>query len=218
MLLAEKIVVLTIDEETGEMNAPLFFGYAVLGALIIELLFLKKIRLEKKRFKVLVQTQDSTPMGKKALDYLLQEISNSDSKPLGRWIRKYCNYPDQKIMALLIESMKEEGIIREVIETGVFKKNKYPLTKPTQKKEIIEEIRTAITIKAEPTQNALALLALIDATWMTRNLLEREDRRLVKEKMKKLLAKREKSLLRKYSESIYYVAKTIKFQVSGAAA
>ena len=47
MLLAEKIFVLTIDEESGKMNAPLFYGYAVTGALFIELLFLKKITLEK---------------------------------------------------------------------------------------------------------------------------------------------------------------------------
>ena len=218
MLLAEKIFVLTIDEESGKMNAPLFYGYAVTGALLIELLFLKKISLEKKRFKVIVHPQDSTVTGKKALDYILEEISNSDSKSLARWIRKYCNYSDQKILELMVESMKEEGIIRDAIITGVFSSNEYPLTKPEKKKEILEEIREGITTEEQPKQDALALLSLMYATWMTRKIFEKDDRKAANKKMKKLFAKKEKSLLKEYSESIHYVAKEIRSQVSTAAA
>jgi len=218
MLLAEKIFVLTIDEESGKMSAPMFFGYAITGALLMELLLLKKIALEKKRFKVLVHPKDSTVTGKKALDYILKEISNSESKSLGRWIRKYSNYPDQKILEAMVESMKEEGIIRDAIITGVFSKNEYPLTKPEIKIEILEEIKEGIATEAQPTQNALALLSLLYATWTWRSLLEKKDRKTAKKKMKQLFAKREKSLVKEYSENIYYVAKEIRSQVSTAAA
>ncbi|NPE09527.1 MAG: GPP34 family phosphoprotein [Asgard group archaeon] len=221
MLLAEKMFVLTIDEETGKMNYPFLFSYVITGALLIELLFLKKISLEKQRFKVLVHPQDSTATGNKALDYILEKICNSDSKSLGKWIRKYSNFPDLKIMELLVESMKEEGIIRDVIEKTqmrIFKKTEYPLTKPGIKNEILEEIRQGIITETQPTQNALALISLMYATWTWRNLIEKKDRKAAKKKMKKLFAKREKSLLMEYSESIYYVAKEIRNQVSSAAA
>ena len=221
MLIAEKIFVLTIDEESGKMKNPFFFNYAITGALLIELLFLKKITLEKQRFNVIVHPQDSTVTGNKALDYILEDISNSDSKPLKKWIRKYCNFSDLKIMEYLVESMNEKGIIRDVIEKphgGIFKKTEYPLTKPEIKNEIIEEIRTGITTETQPTQNALALISLMYATWTWRSLLEKKDRKTAKKKMKQLFAKREKSLVKEYSENIYYVAKEIRSQVSTAAA
>ncbi|MCE7745502.1 MAG: GPP34 family phosphoprotein [Candidatus Heimdallarchaeota archaeon] len=218
MLLAEKLFVLTIDEESGKMNTPFLFSYVITGALLIELLFLKKITLEKQRFKVIVHPQDSTQSGKKALDYILEEIINSETKSLGKWIRKYGNFQTQKIMELLIETVKEEGIIRDIVETGVFSKNKYPLTKPEMKNEILEEIKKGIATEVQPTQNALALISLMYATWTWRSLLERQYRKPAKKKMKKLFAKRDKSLVREYSESIYYVAKEIRNQASSAGA
>jgi len=111
MLTAEKFLILLINEETAKMKTPLFFRYAYTGALIIELLTLKKIALEKARFKILVHLQDTTPTGKAPLDYLLKDMSATGSKSLAGWIRKYCNSPDYKIMELLIESMKRNGIL-----------------------------------------------------------------------------------------------------------
>ena len=217
MLLAEKMFVLTIDEETGKMSYPFLFCYAIIGALIMELLLLKKITLEKKRFSVLVHTHDSTITGKKVLDYLLEEISNSETKSLGKWIRKYGNFQALKISDLLIETMKEDGIIRDVIENtqkGIFRKPVYPLSKPEVKKEILEEIKEGIATETQPTQNALALISIMYATWTWRSLLEKKDRRAAKKKMNKLFAKRDKSLVKEYSESIYYVAKEIRNQTS----
>lgn len=216
MLLAEKMFVLTIDEETGKMNYPYLFAYAIIGTLIIELLFLKKITLEKQRFKVVVHPQDSTLTGKKVLDYLLGEISNSEEKSLVKWIRKYGNFQTHKIWELLIETVKEAGIIREIKETqkGIFKKRTYPLAKPEIKNEILEEIREGIAMETQPTQNALALISIMYATWTWRSLLEKKDKKAAKKKMKKLFAKKEKSLVMEYSESIYYVAKEIKNQAS----
>lgn len=218
MLLVEKLFVLTIDEETGKMNTPFLFSYAITGAVLIELLFLKKITLEKQRFKVIVHPQDSMLTGKKILDYILEEINNSDEKSLGKWIRKYGNFQVQKITELLIETVKEEGIIRAAIETGAFRKNEYPLTKPEIKKEILEEIRVGVETETQPTQNALALISLMYATWTWRSLLEKKDKKAAKKKMKKLFAKRDKSLVKEYSESIYYVAKEIRNQASSAGA
>ncbi|MBK5115209.1 MAG: GPP34 family phosphoprotein [Candidatus Heimdallarchaeota archaeon] len=214
MLLAEKMFVLTIDEESGKMNTPFLFGYAITGALLIELLFLKKITLEKQRFKVIVHPQDSTLTGKKALDYILEEISNSEKKSLGKWIRKYGNFQTQKITELLIKTVKEEGIIRDVIEKGALRQNEYPLTRPEIKSEIYEEIKEGIATEAQPTQNALALISIMYATWTWRSLLKREDRKAAKKRMNKLFAKRDKSLVKEYSESIYYVAKEIRNQAS----
>ena len=218
MLLAEKMFVLTIDEETRKMNTPFLFSYAITGALLIELLFLKKITLEKQRFKVIVHPQDSTLTGKKALDYILGEISNSENKSLGKWIRKYGNFQVEKITELLIETVKEEGIIRDVIEKGAFRRNEYPLTRPEMKNEVLAEINEGIATEAQPTQTALALISLMYATWTWRSLLERKDRKAAKKKMNKLFAKKEKSLVMEYSESIYYVAKEIRNQASSAGA
>ncbi|MCK5046622.1 MAG: GPP34 family phosphoprotein [Candidatus Heimdallarchaeota archaeon] len=221
MLIAEKIFVLTIDEESGKMNTPFLFSYAITGAVLMELLFLKKITLEKQRFKVIVHQQDSMLTGKKILDYILEEINNSDEKSLGKWIRKYGNFQVQKITELLIETVKEEGIIRDVIDgnqKGIFKKTTYPLSKPEIKNEILEEIREGVATETQPTKNALALISLLYATWTWRSLLDKKDRKAAKKKMNKLFAKREKSLVREYSESIYYVAKEIRNQVSTAAA
>ncbi len=216
MLLAEKLFVLTIDEETGKMNYPFLFAYATTGALLIELLFLKKITLEKQRFKVIVHPQDSTLTGKKVLDYVLGEISNSEEKSLKKWIRKYGNFQIPKISELLIETVKEAGIIREIKETqkGIFKKTTYPLSKPEIKNEILEEIREGIAMETQPTQNALALISIMYATWTWRSLLEKKDRKAAKKKMKKLFAKKDKSLVKEYSESIYYVTKEIRNQAS----
>ena len=221
MLLVEKLFVLTIDEETGKMNTPFLFSYAITGAVLMELLFLKKITLEKQRFKVIVHSQDSILTGKKILDYILKEINNSDEKSLGKWIRKYGNFQVQKITELLIETVKEEGIIRDVIEgnqKGIFKKTTYPLSKPEIKNEILEEIREGVATETQPTQNALALISLMYATWTWRSLLEKKDKKAAKKKMKKLFAKRDKSLVKEYSESIYYVAKEIRNQASSAGA
>ena len=121
----------------------------------------------------------------------------------------------------MIETVKEEGIIRDVIDgnqKGIFKKTTYPLSKPEIKNEILEEIREGVTTETQPTQNALALISLMYATWIWRSLLEKKDKKAAKKKMKKLFAKRDKSLVKEYSESIYYVAKEIRNQASSAGA
>ncbi|MHA1435920.1 MAG: GOLPH3/VPS74 family protein [Candidatus Heimdallarchaeota archaeon] len=216
MLLAEKYLVLLIDEETSEMKEPLFFRYAYTGALIIELLLQKKITLEKKRFKVEVQTPDPTPTGNKPLDYILNDICHSRNKSLRGLIRKYCNSPDYKIFELLVESMKNNGLLRDVIEKKhmrISKKMLYPLANPEIKMEIQEEIKEGITTEDKPTETALVLLSLMYVTWTTKKIIGKDDRKAAWKKGKKLFAKKDRSLIKEYSESLYYVAKEIKNQV-----
>ncbi len=218
MLLAEKIFILTINEKTGKIKKPLFFDYAIIGAVLLELLFLKKIILEKKTFRVLVHLVDSSATKIKPLDYFLQEFSKmSGSKSLEHWIRKFAMYDAVKPMEVIFETIQEHGIIRNTSnepQLSFHKTETFPLTNPGVKQEILEEVKIVFTSNIQPDNISLALLSLLYATHSLKNFFERKDRKLARKKMKDLLAKREKSLLKKYSDGIYYVTKTIRSIVS----
>ena len=179
LTLAEDIVLLLLDDESGKLESIdlMTLNYAMAGAVLMDLALRNKIDTDLESLIV----ADSTPTGIPMLDRYLDKISSDNSESNTRyWLTELSNYGEdivQSCLSMLVEKKilkMEEKKILWVIATRV-----YPMIDDKEEKEVKRRIVDLLMSDEIPTPQDVVLVSLIDTCSLFSTILsEKEVQRL----------------------------------------
>lgn len=192
MILAEEILLLALDDESGKLSstsAP-FINFAIAGSLLTDLALMGKIAFETvKRDKIVVQIIDDQPTQDPLLNkalFLVKDYSKDRkiSKIVNLLVRKYSEFRGD-----LYSRLVEQGILDRIekLRLKIFKYVRHPVINPTPKDIILVEIQNFILDDMHPSDRIISLLAIIGATEMIDTVFAKEYRKKVKKKISAII-------------------------------
>ncbi|MFI5860398.1 GPP34 family phosphoprotein [Streptomyces sp. NPDC051546] len=159
--LAEEIMLLSLDDESGSVKQRAVVGWAVAGALLLELVLAERVRVSGKYLEL----ADAPPTGEELLDgrveLLRAWVGGRDGRRVTEWLTK-----DQaKAVAPVVERLVGRGVVVEERRKalGVFPVRRYPEADGTAERALRERLAAAVAEGAEPDERTASLIAVIHA-------------------------------------------------------
>lgn len=172
MLLAEDLLLLSYDDDTGRKSGMGNVEYALAGAVLIELAERGKLDVTEKGRLVVV---DDTPTGQVILDDWLGKAAKYDGKK-----------PKDAVPSLssgladrLLTSLAERGILREEKGKvlGIFPTTRWPAQDSSHELALRERLRWVLVDGAEPDEHTAPLIALLSAVDAVGEVVEKHERK-----------------------------------------
>jgi Golgi phosphoprotein 3 len=175
LTLAEDIVLLLLDDESGKLESIdlMTLNYAMAGAILMDLALRNKIDTDLEKLIV----ADPTPTGIELLDTYLSKISSANGESNTRyWLTELSNYGEQIVdsaTSMLVEKKilkMEEKKILWVIGTRV-----YPMIDDKEEKEVKKRIIDLLMSDEIPTPQDVVLVSLIDTCSLFSTILSQKE-------------------------------------------
>ncbi|MFJ7265012.1 GPP34 family phosphoprotein [Streptomyces globosus] len=164
--LAEEIMLLSLDDESGLAKQRQAAGWAVAGGILLELVLAGKVSVIGKHFELV----DTTPTGDSLLDSRTALIETwmrgRGKRRMTEWLMK-----DQpKAVAAALKSLCKRGVVveEEHRALGVFPIRRYPEADGAVERELRERLRAVVLDGAEPDTRTAGLIALIHSAKLHR--------------------------------------------------
>ncbi len=161
--LAEKLLLLVIDERTGKLDVPdrLALNVALGGAVLLELSLRNRIDSDRERLWLV----DNTPTGNSALDTILNLIAQ-ETKDLSiqNWV--YIAYREAAdVRSRLLAGLVRKKIIRPEVKRvlWLFNLQRYKPQNASVERETKRRIMQVLFDQKVPVAEDVALVALCDA-------------------------------------------------------
>ncbi|MEU9032195.1 GPP34 family phosphoprotein [Streptomyces sp. NPDC048383] len=157
--LAEEIMLLSLDDESGAAKQRQAAGWAVAGALLLELVMAERVSVSGKYLTLV----DPTPTGEKLLDGRILSIRtwlrDRDKRRVTEWLTKDAT----KAVAATLESLGERGLVVEEVRKvlGVFPQRRYPEADGSVERALRERLAAVVLEGAEPDERTAGLIALL---------------------------------------------------------
>lgn len=157
--LAEEITLLSLDDESGALKRRQSAGWAVAGALLLELVMLERVSVSSKY----LQLVDTSPTGEKLLD---GRIELMDTWLRGKKMRRVTDWltKDQaRVVAAVVSRLAERGVVGEERHKalGIFPVRLYPEVDGEVERALRERLEAVVLGGAEPDERTAGLVALI---------------------------------------------------------
>jgi len=186
--LAEELVILGINKDNGKFYGAAIstFGVALAGAVLLELSFEDKLRVEDEYLSVSDSKTDD-PILKSILDEI-----GKDAKPrkISTWIQRFTN-KNKLIRQPVIQRLIDSKYLKE--EKGyvlwIFPTTRYPVRNKRAKREMMNRLRSVVLRRDDPDDRMLCLLSLIQACNWGNFLFEKDQRKKAKERIKQMVEK-----------------------------
>lgn len=179
----EEILLLALRDEEGTIAPGTQYHFALGGAVLAELLLLRRITVEEGRRK-LVSVADTQATGDPLLDDTLERITHAKRRAAMRtWVSRIANR--KGLRHRIAEVLCRRGILRNDIGKvlGIFSRRIYPELDPAPERALIARLEEAIFTDgevADPRTVVLISLAhatgLLRATFGKKRLKERQGR------------------------------------------
>ncbi len=187
--LAQDVVLLLLDDETGKMEDihANVMEMLMAGAVLMDLGLLGRIDWDLERLFVI----DQSPTGDAMLDSTLEQItSEPESLSPKAWVQRIAEQ-GMELRAAAIDSLVERGIIRieDTKFLWVFGVRRYPVIDDREEREAKLRLMDVLLSNTIPTPHDVALICLADAASVFEIILsERELRQASKriEQVRKL--------------------------------
>ncbi|WP_435647914.1 GOLPH3/VPS74 family protein [Kitasatospora purpeofusca] len=157
--LAEEIMLLSLDDDSGQAKDRWAVGWIVAGGLLLELALAERIRVDGGR----VEVADTSPTGDPLLDVQLEAVAawagSTKSATVAAWLRK-----DQaRSVAATLESLRGRGIVTEERRRvlGLFPVRRFPEADGTVERELRERLGRVVLDGAEPDARTAGLIGLL---------------------------------------------------------
>lgn len=179
ILISEKLFLVSIKEKSSKIVLD-WFDYLLYGAIMMDLVFTKKISISKDTFKIEIITQDSDD------DIVLEEmIALIKSSKGGKTFLEVCFSFLKKsnrshITELLVSKLETLGIIKYLGKKML--KKRYQVVNSEKKNEILNEIQSVLIDNQKPTTELLYLLSILK--------VELSILKIIPKKLKKMAQKR----------------------------
>lgn len=168
--LAEEIVLLALDEETGK---PVTYNvsYALSAAILADLAQRGRLRVEEEHVRV----TDESATGDDVLDEALHHICQSAHSSLSHWIRKgAADHQRDRILERLVRGGVLDKVEKHAL--GLFPYHRYPAHDRSVEAEIRDRVRTA-AMGGAATERTRLLLSIADACGLLHHLLTRQEQK-----------------------------------------
>lgn len=183
--LGEEIMLLSLDDESGVAKERQSAGWAVAGAIVLELVMAGRVSVDGGR----VTVTDTTPTGVGLLDDRLKLIdawASKKSRPprVTDWLTK----DHGKAVSATIDSLRERGLVgeeeRKVL--GVFPVRRFPEADGTTERELRARLAALVLHNADPDDRSAGLIALIHAAKLHRLAFPDRSRKEVSPRMEEI--------------------------------
>ncbi|MFB7174162.1 GPP34 family phosphoprotein [Streptomyces sp. NPDC056254] len=164
--LAEEIMLLALDDESGAVRQRQSAAPAVAGALLFELVMAERVSVADKHLE-LVSTE---PTGEPLLDGRVRLIEawmrGRPRRRVSQWLAK--DYT--KAVAPVLERLGERGLVvqQEHKVLGMFPTRRYPEADGTVERALRERLTAVVLEHAEPDERTAGLVALLHAAKLHR--------------------------------------------------
>ncbi|MGG7572386.1 GOLPH3/VPS74 family protein [Streptomyces sirii] len=179
--LAEEIMLLSLDDESGVPEQRQAAGWAVAGGILLELVLAGRVSVEGKYLGL----TDRTPTGEPLLDgrmVLLDAwLRGREKRRVTDWLTK-----DQgKAANAAMESLCARGVVVEQQHRalGLFPSRRYPEADSAPETELRQRLRAVVLDGAAPDERTAGLIALIHATKLHRLAFPDVPRKQVADRM-----------------------------------
>lgn len=174
--LYEQILLLALRDEKGSIHFGVHYQFALAGAILSELLLMKKVSIEHERKKKFIKLENYTRLGDEILDEAVLKLRDAKRRQqVQAWVTKISNIKQLKHRAA--RSLCRKGILRmeEDKVLLLFKRKLYPELNPKPEKEILKKMEEAIFTDIEDIDSeTLVLISICQSTDMLKTLFDRK--------------------------------------------
>ncbi|MFJ4671243.1 GOLPH3/VPS74 family protein [Kitasatospora purpeofusca] len=179
--LAEEIMLLSLDDDSGQAKDRWAVGWIVAAGLLLELALAERIRVDGGR----VEVADSSPTGDALLDARLESLAawagSTRSATVAAWLRK-----DQaRSVEATLQSLRGRGIVTEERHRvlGLFPVRRFPEADGTVERELRERLDRVVLEGAEPDLRTAGLIGLLHGARLYRLAFPGEQGKRVEPRM-----------------------------------
>ncbi|MFD0273407.1 GPP34 family phosphoprotein [Kitasatospora sp. NPDC127111] len=157
--LGEEVMLLSLDDESGQAKDKWAAACAVASGLLLELARAGRVGVDDG----LLEVTDASPTGDALLDGRLERIAawapTSRSATVANWLRK----EQWKTVEATLTSLRERGIVTEERHRvlGLFPVRRYPEADGTVERELRGRLARVVLEGAEPDERTGALIGLL---------------------------------------------------------
>jgi hypothetical protein len=191
--LGEEIMLLSLDDESGEARDRLSAGWGVASGTLLELVLAGRVAVENG----LLEVTDPSPTGTPLLDERLEMITEwAGSLPrtgggaTGAKAKDWLVKDQGKAVEATVRSLLDRGLVREHKHRllGLFPVRRYPEADGAVERELRERL-TAVVLEGErPDDRTTGLVALLDAAELHRIAFPDLSRKELAERVKPRMA------------------------------
>ncbi|EGN75626.1 phosphoprotein 3 (GPP34) [Idiomarina sp. A28L] len=184
----EELILLALCEEKGTMGTS-FLQYAVSGALLSELMFMKRLQIEENK-KKLVNIVDASPTGDALLDECLEKIASAKRRAnMKAWVQRLASIKDlrHKVAHSLVQHRIVEASEDKIL--WLFTRKVYPEVNPIPEKEIRNRMRNAVlSAEAKVDPRTTVLIALAKSAALLPQVFSKEELKQYKKRIEQIVA------------------------------
>jgi len=211
LTLADEIVVLMLDDETGALKPTCagFANIAIAGGILMELALLGRIDTDLNSLYVI----DPMPDGDELLDGALREIAAEPPQQGSKsWIRHFA-FEQGDLTQAVLERLVRAGILRteERRFLWVFSRRAYPPNTGREEREAKARLLAVIFEDEIPSPRDTLLLSLADASGVLQAMLPADELRKASKRIDEVIA------LEEIGRSVKAVETDIRMQLAIAA-
>ncbi|MCX5010707.1 GPP34 family phosphoprotein [Streptomyces sp. NBC_00555] len=164
--LAEEIMLLSLDDESGATRQRQAVGWAVAGGILLELVMAERVSVKGKYLELV----DDTPTGEELLDGRLRLIGTWLRGRSKRRVTDWLTKDQAKAVGAAVERLRARGIVvvEESKVLGVFPRRRYPEADGAAERALRERLAAAVLTGAEPDERTAGLVALLHAAKLHR--------------------------------------------------
>jgi hypothetical protein len=185
---AEEIYLLALDDVTGKVSSysdEISLSYALIGAVLCELSFKKKVDSQDKNLIVI----DKTPAGNKILDSILNVMAETETKmPISHWLKILLSNASET-ENLVLSELISKGILKMVDERifWVFHTRRYPIINDKEITSVETRIRELVLNEGEnPEPSEAVLVSLIQACDLFKTILSPKELKRAEKRIQSL--------------------------------
>ncbi|OZM74240.1 GPP34 family phosphoprotein [Amycolatopsis antarctica] len=188
MLIAEDLVLLVFDDETGKpVSGASNLEYALAGALLIELATHGRVDVTDESAKKpgRLTVGDTSPLGHPVLDDALAKLSTMDGKKPKDAISPLSG---DNLSGRLLEALAERGVLRKEKGKvlGLFPTTSWPAEDSRHEEQVRAGLHRVLVDGGKPTEREGALISLLAAIDLAEKTIEGPDPKLVKSRAKEI--------------------------------
>ncbi|WCD84390.1 hypothetical protein KPP03845_100713 [Streptomyces xanthophaeus] len=184
--LAEEIMLLSLDDESGSVQQRQAAGWAVSGGFLLELVLAGRVSVRGKYLELV----DRTPTGDAILDSRMALIETWMRGRTKRRVTEWLTKDQSKAVAAALESLCRRGVVVEETRKalGVFPMRRYPEAEGAVERELRERLGAVVLDGAEPDTRTAGLIALIHSAKLHRLAFPDSPRKQIASRMEEVAA------------------------------